>query len=148
MAAEAWVHVGSFDKTDPGTYTTYKGALNAVEVHPDIAALGLKTATDVHKHADKLEQIVGSSPTACFFVKRKNVVYCDQQGCVVWTFEPEKGVVTTHGVKVAETLPEFFSRMRLDNALWYAMFVPWRKGSMTEELKRHMAEAPYVTATV
>jgi hypothetical protein len=63
------------------------------------------------------------SPTACYFDtdcdKKNNVFYVDQQGCVIWHLLPNGEVASLQdGVIVANSLPEFLSRLQMENNIW------------------------------
>lgn len=61
-----------------------------------------------------------NSPTACFFkFGVKGLFYCDQQGCILWYVDKEtKRVHTDDATIVAKSLPEFLTRIEMENALW------------------------------
>jgi hypothetical protein len=113
-------------------YATYRGfdRDKMPEVKIDLDVRHVTTWNDLEEFlesANKMDMLF-SSPTACYFklAKRKKTFYHDQQDCFilaldekdqqVYIYDPDypyrKRLVTHHG------LPEFLTRIRLENALW------------------------------
>jgi hypothetical protein len=96
------------------------------------------------------------SPTSCYFdmsgeiePSNPNVAafYRDQQDCVIWCFDSEKGYVVSrdydgeHGTVYARSLPEFLARLALENGLWFKSFwkgLPDDVKKLTEEEARYL----------
>ena len=73
-----------------------------------------------------------NSPTDCFFdVGRKslckaertavddNVFFLDSQDCLVWYLDEKGRVRADSHIIVARSLPEFLTRIELENSIWY-----------------------------
>jgi hypothetical protein len=77
------------------------------------------------------------SPTACYFEPERNaspqIFYVDQQGCLLWGLDEQERVVTDNGIIVAKTLPEFLSRIEMENAIWTKVFVYGKQLTPEEE---------------
>ncbi len=120
---------------DFATYgTTPYADLPPLKVNPLFA--GIHTVIDVERNFDMLEKSF-ESPTGCFFCipespemysetlfiwapkKELSLFYSDRQGCVQWYFHPACGVYTDRNQCVAKTIPEFLSRMHLEDKLWF-----------------------------
>lgn len=82
----------------------------------------IKTMTDLRINIWK---VMANTPscTACYFQLPTEgdtgEFYRDQQDCVVWSLNSAGQVVTDSGYMVASSLPEFLSRWRLENMIWY-----------------------------
>ena len=122
----AWWHCG-FPGRETGMFATYAktpyGCLPEIEI--DALFADIESVEDVKKNRSMLEKHI-NSPTSCFFVfDEPHLFYSDQQGCIVWYFQPERGVYTNKNVYtgenecVAKTIPEFLTRMHIEDSLWF-----------------------------
>lgn len=99
--------------------------------------------TDIIKLGDFLDDESNSddpllnSPTACYFdtnhTSIPTIFYVDQQGCIIWCLNQDGTVVTTNGVTVAKSLPEFLTRISIENSIWFKSFDD--KSFSAEEMK-------------
>lgn len=100
-------------------------ALPVLEIDPQFA--DIKTVSNVQQNLEFLERTI-RSPTACYFdpCPDTGVFYCDQQGCVIWKLGKD-GRVYGNEHYVADSIPEFLTRVHFENELWYAKC--WTKES-------------------
>jgi hypothetical protein len=73
---------------------------------------GVQRISKAHKKV-----LEATSPSACYFTRG---TYRDQQGCEVWRLI-EGRVFTRDLTCVADSLPEFLSRMLIENLAWHKM---------------------------
>lgn len=71
---------------------------------------GVQRISKAHKR-----MLEATSPTACYFDRG---AYRDQQGCEVWRLV-EGRLFTRDLICVADSLPEFLSRMLIENLAWH-----------------------------
>lgn len=126
-----------------GTYQFYP-----YDTLPEIAIdVRYKDITDLEKLIDFVyyycdsEYSVFHSPTSCFFEIDRNssphVFYVDQQGCIIWCLDDEGKIVTSDGVYVAKSLPEFLTRISLENSIWYK--TNWTKEPLSAEESKYVS---------
>ena len=104
-----------------GTYDDYDASiLPPIQIDPKFKMIF--TLEDVEQYKNKINQLL-MSPTACYVVveQQTNLFYCDQQGCVTWHFDPLIGVYINENPEliVSKSISEFFTRIFIENALWY-----------------------------
>ena len=110
-------HVPSIELSD-----SFRSIQNLTDLH---SLLTLPSDETVDSVSDLLD-----SPTSCYFLKHPqqiktktgllNIFFADQQDCVRWGFrDNDPAVYTDKGIKVANSLPEFLTRVALENAAWY-----------------------------
>lgn len=61
------------------------------------------------------------NPTDCYWeidTKSGNILH-DSQGCLTWSLNPNGKVYVENGTCVGVSLPEFLTRINMENALWY-----------------------------
>jgi hypothetical protein len=83
------------------------------------------------------------SPTGCFFNDENSHTsqfYCDSQGCVNW-FLKNDGFVYAGEIIVAHSLPEFLTRLYIENKLWTYF-------NMGENVKLSPTEIEYIGKSV
>jgi hypothetical protein len=121
-----WWGVGLPNRKCNATYCFYPyESLPKISINPLY-----KDITDIEKLIDFLHDndtedspdSLFDSPTACYFETNRTsspyVFYVDQQGCIMWCLDDEGRVVTSDGDYVAKTLPEFLTRISLENSIW------------------------------
>jgi len=136
-----WYGVNLPHRECSGTYQMYN-KVPKIEV-----AAEYKDVTDFQKLADFLHSAnkktyLFASPTDCFFELDANsgVFYCDSQGCILWVLEDDGKIVTSNNICVAKSLPEFLTRIELENAIW---FKTWLKNEPLTEKEAKYVEALY-----
>lgn len=115
-----WIGVGLPFRPCDGTYGVFEPQqMPAIEIDAKFA--DLHTVEDVAKNLTMLKAIF-NSPTACYFDTDfgNGVFYRDQQDCVLWCISQNGQVMVYQSeMVVARSLPEFLSRVNLENRLWY-----------------------------
>ena len=110
-----------------GTYQWYDSVPD-VEIYPEFKEFN--TIDDVKKHKYYIERLVDSC-TACYVnFAEPYLFYRDQQDCIKWYFHPEIGVYTDEDINgnievVAKTIPEFLSRILIENRIWFKAHSDW-----------------------
>lgn len=126
-----WWQVGSLSDSF-GTYV-----LVPYETLPPITSLecfrDVRTLKHLQTVMKKDKELVHSmyldqSPTGCRFkFDETPTFFIDSQGCVAWMQYEEGGAVfaTTYDdpVMVAKDLPEFLTRLCIENFLWYHLYL-------------------------
>jgi len=121
-----------------GTYSLYSfNSLPDIDIDEKYLPV-----TDLQKLQDFVhdEQLSGDplfdSPTDCHFEidVASGVFYVDQQGCVIWCIDDDGSVITSDGVTVAKSLPEFLARMSMENSIWMSTYF-YKRELSEKELK-------------
>ena len=144
------------------TYTLYPyDDLPPVVIPPALA--NIRTIADLARELPDLEdepdlQYLFEPPTSCYFdlsapretqsaprddpdtgSAEEAVFYRDQQDCIVWSLRAADGhVITDDGVDVAQSLPEFLTRIQIENAVWDIMCFQKKPERLTDEQKKYM----------
>lgn len=116
MAPEAvWFGWGLKGRDCGGTYEQYP--LNDLpSVTPFKQLEHIKVPADIPDQVKKIIEAV--SFTSCYFESNdpeKHDFFRDQQGCVVWCFDPDTGHVVVGSKVVAYSLAEFLSRVLIES---------------------------------
>lgn len=122
-----WIGFGLPGRETDATYSTFRYEAQP-EVKPFPKLQDIKTLDDLKKHLPVLVNeypFLNSSPTSCYWSfdgKEPGVFFRDQQDCVVWCLDEKTGEVFVPGFKksvvVAASLPEFMTRIALENEIW------------------------------
>jgi len=124
----AWVGFTLPYRLCRGTYDTYRyESLPPVAVLPEYAHV--KTLEDVAAHVSILKSTL-DSPTGCYLDTSagRGVFLLDSQGCVHWSVDETGRVWANHEDVVARSLPEFLSRVRIENDIWHKTLPSWFLG--------------------
>jgi len=130
MTEEKWVWCGINIPFRNVTNISSTYQMNKYDFLPQIQICeDFKDVMDIESLVDFLhlnqnkDRYLFQSPTSCFFeIVRESepkIFYADQQGCVLWGIDEQGRVVIDNGDIVAKTLPEFLTRIELENAIWY-----------------------------
>lgn len=107
---------------DAGLFTTYKtwnySDMPEVEIFEPFKKF--VTVQDIQENLLILHNVI-RSPTSCYFSVEGNVFYRDQQDCIIWSYDSEKGVYTDNGDIVAKSIPEFLTRIYIENCIWFKL---------------------------
>jgi len=124
IIVQMWIGIGIPFRPCGGTYGVYdltKWPLPTIAIEPFFE--NINTLHDI-KHNEKALNKYIYSATSCYVKCGKNEeFYFDQQGCVIWHYNPFIGVYTMDIHKdektiVAKTISEFFSRIHMENCIW------------------------------
>jgi len=80
--------------------------------------------------ADLTDQLEINSPTGCYFsapTPRGGFMH-DCQGCVEWSLDEKGRVLANYEEVVANNLPGFLSRVRIENDIWNKTYPFWFLG--------------------
>ncbi len=132
-APHGWIASGVPFRPADGTYSLFLAGAHplpplSLDDWPELRdrLTKLKTLDDVRAAKSWLHE-VASSPTACYVsVEHKtHRFYVDQQGCVVWRYQPSIGVYVDGRdapFVVAPTLAEFFLRLHVESKIIHASY--------------------------
>lgn len=87
-------------------------------------------------------KILFKSPTDCYFDfnLKNNAFYRDQQDCIVWYVDEKSGYVYAGKTIVSKSLPEFLTRIRIENAIWFmeCYNIPINDKNLHEEVGKYL----------
>lgn len=124
-------------------YVTYDSwsykLLPPIEIDPRFK--NIKTVQDVKENVEFLNSIIRSA-TGCYFnFEAPNEFYRDQQSCVVWAFDEKIGVYLGGYVRppvVAVSIPEFLTRINLENIIAYVTRYKYKDIQLTQEAEKYI----------
>jgi hypothetical protein len=106
-----------------------------IEIDEDVKKF--KTFTDIVKYQKELPKF--DSPTSCYFkITGDCAFYRDQQDCIVWKANSSGQVKTIQGI-VANSIPEFLTRIRLESSIWYKSY-GINKSALTDKEKQYIVD--------
>jgi len=142
------------------TWATYSGFHydDQAKVIPFPEFQEIKTCEDLKRNLKSLVKkypYLDQSPTACYWDfdgEEPGVFFRDQQDCVVWCVDNKTGEVfvpsqdkDVEEYAVATSLPEFLTRIALENEIWhFSCFLKPKNQKISEAAKTYMAH--YVNA--
>jgi hypothetical protein len=123
MSQRCWVGFELPFRPCSGTYEVYTDPL------PSIDTSQYQSIKNLQDLRSRLDSIDFESATACYFDINEStgVFYRDQQDCIIWKLIDGQVVAyesdgeTRIGV-VADSLPEFLARLRIENHIWFSTY--------------------------
>lgn len=128
---EGWWAIESvYEDNRCATYTCFLRPEHVPKIVPYAEYMQFKTLDSLRSlRQDELEVRLKKflrSPTCCELRlnSSKGIFWVDSQGCLLWRFHPKTGhVYELHsGVCVAKSLPEFLTRIAIENQIWGHLF--------------------------
>lgn len=112
-----WIGVANLLSCNLKTYDVYK-KIPVIAI--DKSFKDINTLDDILSHITKLSNDL-DSPTDCYFDvdKETGTFYRDQQDCVVWRVDKKTGFIMVREAIVANSIPEFLTRINLENIIWH-----------------------------
>eukprot|EP00164_Ancoracysta_twista_P002496 GFYU01003321.1.p1 GENE.GFYU01003321.1~~GFYU01003321.1.p1 ORF type:complete len:200 (-),score=32.08 GFYU01003321.1:164-763(-) len=111
-----WVGFSIPYRLADGTYGVFS-SVPPVEIYPEVK--DITSLQELQEHLPTISRMF-HSPTSCYFEidSEEKTFFHDQQDCVVWRLRDDGKVDTTSGLVVADSLPEFLSRVIIESRIW------------------------------
>ena len=145
-----WRHFGLPGRTCGGTFDVYLyESLPKVTIRAEFKAVDslakLKPLLRKAKEKDSDMKYLHLSPTICYWELDNKigigVIYLDSRESATWTLKPNGKVYTHDKICVSLSLPEFLTRIEIENALWFKTHDVYAKraGALTAAESAYLA---------
>lgn len=150
---QAWIYTELPLRPHPHKFSTYSKF--SYEKLPPVPIMdiykNIHTLKDVKKNINIINRKLQSTTTCRIAVDETDEsFYHDQQDCVIWHFNEKDGVYVkteTGKLQVSVSLPEFFSRMHMENEIWWKRTIKYEaktrfQTNLHNELKQMQTSTP------